>query len=453
MEPGSGMGQIERIAEQAGVDADKVAAWAEIGLLGAGAGPEIGADAVERVRLIDLATRRGIKPEVIARVEASRGDIVGRFVELMGGPRSGGRSLDELAAAVDMDPELVRRFWLSSGLGDQDVLFDEDVEMVESAMVALRSGLPPEALLQMVRVFADALGRVADAESRLFHFYVHEQLRAAGLSGQELLDATNAISDPLLGVMEPTVLYVHRKAWHRAMEEDCLLHLREDAIAAGAPIAELPVTVLFADLASFTPLTEAMGDSAAASVVDRFSDIAREAAAACDGRVVKQIGDEFMLVFSSAAAAVTCGLRIRAKAAGEPQFPAMRMGAHSGTALYREADYLGTTVNMAARVASEARRGEFLVTEAVRQEATDLPEIIVWEPVGARRLKGISEPVELFEIRQPTHEGERAVDPVCGMDLDPGQAVPLDWHGEEILFCSERCRDRFLEAPDRYRLT
>lgn len=35
--------------------------------------------------------------------------------------------------------------------------------------------------MQMVRVYADALGRVAEAEARLFHFYLHERLWAGGI--------------------------------------------------------------------------------------------------------------------------------------------------------------------------------------------------------------------------------------------------------------------------------
>jgi class 3 adenylate cyclase len=70
-------------------------------------------------------------------------------------------------------------------------------------------------------------------------------------------------------------------------------------------------------------------------VVERFGELVRDGAAACSGQVVKQIGDEFMLVFPTGTAAVRCGLAIRDLAAAEPRFPALRLGAHAGSVLYR----------------------------------------------------------------------------------------------------------------------
>src|SRR5207244_11167236 len=112
-------------------------------------------------------------------------------------------------------------------------------------------------------------------------------------------------------------------------------------------------------------LTEAMGAAVAARVVERFSEMVREAAFECDGQVLKQIGDEFMLVFPTPAAAVAFGVGIRATTAAEPRFPALRIGAHAGSVLYREGDYVGANVNLADRVTSEAKRHQFLVTEVV----------------------------------------------------------------------------------------
>jgi class 3 adenylate cyclase len=225
-------------------------------------------------------------------------------------------------------------------------------------------------------------------------------------------------------------MYFHDKALRRALRDDLVAHLAGGAgIEAGAEAGSAPgtvagaaagatagtaagaaagaaghaigrtaVTVLFADLADFTIMTEVMGDAMAAALVDRFSELVREAAAGCGGRVLKQIGDEFMLAFTDAGGAVRCGLAIIAGAAAQAQFPDVRLGAHAGTALYRDGDYLGATVNIAARVAAQAARGQLLVTGAVRTAAGEEAE--AWfEPVGARSLKNIAEPVELFEAR------------------------------------------------------
>jgi len=184
------------------------------------------------------------------------------------------------------------------------------------------------------------------------------------------------------------------------------------------------------------------------AVVERFSHLVREAAGASDGRVLKQIGDEFMLVFPSSTQATACGSSIMAKVAGEDQFPDVRLGAHAGHALYRDGDYLGGTVNVAARVASQAVRGQFLVTDLIRQEIA-AESGITFKAAGRRSLKGVGDEVELFEV--VWSRPDRPVDPVCGMAIDPESgALTLEWRGAALRFCSPACHDRFVENPALY---
>src|SRR2546427_581624 len=88
---------------------------------------------------------------------------------------------------------------------------------------------PEEALFQVVRVYVDARGRVAEAEAHLFHFYVHERLKDAGLSGPEVVAATEVASGRMRALIEPAVLYFHRRGMARALREDMLLHLADYA--------------------------------------------------------------------------------------------------------------------------------------------------------------------------------------------------------------------------------
>jgi YHS domain-containing protein len=38
-------------------------------------------------------------------------------------------------------------------------------------------------------------------------------------------------------------------------------------------------------------------------------------------------------------------------------------------------------------------------------------------------------------------------DPVCGMYMDPRLAIRMDHKGEELFFCSDECRRKFLASP------
>src|SRR5687767_14106486 len=49
------------------------------------------------------------------------------------------------------------------------------------------------------------------------------------------------------------------------------------------------------------------------------------------------------------------------------------------------------------------------------------------------------------------HHGHGAVDPVCGMSVDPATAKHVAQHGGETFhFCSAGCRTKFVGDPDRY---
>jgi adenylate cyclase len=444
--------KLKDLAASTGESVDDLRAWHDLGLLPGDANGTLGPDALDRVLLVQFARQRGVTPEAIAASADRLGDVLGRYVELMGWgePRSP-RALEELAALSGLDDEFLSRVLVASGLPEEGGVFDEDLEALQTLALARQGGLPDDALLQIVRVLADSTHRIAETFNRVFHFYVHERLRADGLDGAELTETTEAIGQPLLELVEPALMYYFRKAWVRAIREDLLLHLAEDVTPPGEAVGQVEVTVLFVDLAGFTPLTEAMGDAAAAGVLERFSDLVRRAALECDGRIVKQMGDEFMIVFPEPRGAASCGLSILERAAAEHEFPGVRLGAHVGTALYREADYAGATVNTAARVASRASAGQFVVSSAMQSGIGQTDEV-EFTPVGQQQLKGVGEPLELLLVtRAQTVDHIRVRDPVCGMQLDPERCeTRLTWRGREFYLCSQRCLQRFTTDPERY---
>ena len=386
----------DEIANLVGAEVVEVRRWQRLGLLGDG--DILETEELERARLAAFATRRGIPAEELARTLHERPDLLTPYLRPSLRPgRQGVLTLAEAAERASLDPDLLPRVWAAAGLRDQTHAYDEDVEALQLVSTALQLGFPLDALLQVLRVLSDALGRVSEAMIRGVHLYVHESFRAEGLSGEELTRASLAVSDPMVELVEPAVLYFHRKSWERANREDMLLHLVEDLTPPSTAPGELVRTILFVDLCGFTPLTEQLGDDAAAQVVDRFSEIVRRDAASCDGQVVKQIGDEFMLAFPTPASAVAFGTGIHASAATEAGFPALRVGAHFGSVLYREGDYVGANVNLAARVTSEAVGTQFVVTPAVRDGARTSD--VEFVGLGLRSLKGVSGPVELFEVR------------------------------------------------------
>src|SRR5262249_8183119 len=154
----------------------------------------------------------------------------------------------------------------------------------------------------------------------------------------------------------------------KSVREDMVLHLTGNRAhpAEGEPPTQLRLAIVFLDLSSYTPITAVMGDAVAARIVERLSELVHETTMRFDGRIVDRVGDAFLLVFPEPRGAIACAVEMEKRTAAEPQFPALRGGVHWGDLVYQEGGYVGGSLNMASRVAAEARPHQILVTSAVR---------------------------------------------------------------------------------------
>lgn len=210
-------------------------------------------------------------------------------------------------------------------------------------------------------------------------------------------------------------------------------------------------TFLFADLAGFTALTEAHGDELAATLASEFLERTRQRAPDFAGEVIKTIGDAALIRCARAAPAIELGLAIVESEGERTDFPALRVGMNSGTAVERDGEWFGSTVNVAARVAAVAVAGEVVLTEATRVQAGE-PDDVEFERLGARELRNVSEPVVLLRAsRRGASPADRFVDPVCRMAIAEGEWVgSLCFGGRVFHFCSMDCAHAFAADPARY---
>jgi branched-chain amino acid transport system substrate-binding protein len=159
---------------------------------------------------------------------------------------------------------------------------------------------------------------------------------------------------------------------------------------------------LFSDLRGYTHFVETRGATTAAALLVRYRALARAAIARFGGAEIKTEGDSFYVVFSSVSSAVRCGLAISADAAAasseHPDEPIqVGVGIHAGETVESDGGYVGSAVNIAARICAQAASGEVLVSETVRSLTRSvLP--VRFEPRGRRPLKGIADPIALFAV-------------------------------------------------------
>jgi class 3 adenylate cyclase len=163
---------------------------------------------------------------------------------------------------------------------------------------------------------------------------------------------------------------------------------------------------LFSDVRGFTAFAERYGNSAAAAMVGRFLEIARNAIARHDGAEIKTEGDAIHAVFPSASGAVLCGLEIVEAAAEasarQPDRPlGLGVGIHAGEAVETAEGYIGRAVNIAARLCAQARPGEVLVSSTVKG-ITQASIPVGFIPRGRKRLKGIEDPILVYAVTRDT---------------------------------------------------
>jgi len=181
--------------------------------------------------------------------------------------------------------------------------------------------------------------------------------------------------------------------------------------ATGGSSPSLVRGFLFADLRDYTRLVETHGASRSAELLERYRMLVREAGSHFGGAEIKTEGDSFYVVFDSVSAAVQCALAIQ-EAATEASVivpdPPIRVGIgiHAGETVAVADGYVGSAVNVAARLCALAGAGEVLVSDTVKTlTAAVLP--VTFESRGRQRLKGVDELVALFAVA-PAPDAEDA---------------------------------------------
>jgi class 3 adenylate cyclase len=188
----------------------------------------------------------------------------------------------------------------------------------------------------------------------------------------------------------------------------------KEALAPGLQLVIQRIAFLFTDLTGSTALYQAIGQARAFRLVQDHFTILLEVIAAHNGALVKTIGDAVMATFPTGIdafrAAIVMQREIDRLDVGDVRDAVdlgrfLKIGVHEGPCIAVGAnerlDYFGTTINVAARVQSEAHGGEVVVTteifelpavqDALRQDGLTATQ-------SEARLRGVREPVRLYRI-------------------------------------------------------
>jgi len=159
---------------------------------------------------------------------------------------------------------------------------------------------------------------------------------------------------------------------------------------------------LFADLRDYTSFVERRGAAVAADLLLRYRALVRGLIGRYAGAEIRTEGDSFYVVFPAVSTAVQCGLAIvegaRATLVEHPDEPiAVGVGIHAGETIETPDGYVGSPVNIAARLCALAGPGEVLVSDTVRA-LTQTVLSVTFVPRGRKALKGVSDSVAVYAV-------------------------------------------------------
>lgn len=352
--------------------------------------------AAAQARVVARMRERGYSLEDL-KSAGQEGRLAFAFTEELFSGSEDAITVEQAAAETGLEPELVERILVILGTPKgQRELSKEDLGALRHCARVLAAGFPLVAFLQLVRVYAQSMRRIADAEVRLFHLYVHEPLIRDAVPELEMAEEMGELAADILPLAAPLTEYLHERYLRFFVEQDVVGHMEADQAMDTAEIelGHVNVSLCFIDLTGFTRYTEEEGDIEALDVVENFV-VNVEATLPREATIVKTIGDEVMVVSPDPASLTQWAVDFLSRF---PQRPQPRVGIHYGDAVYRDGDYFGSQVNLVHRVVNRALAGEVLVTDAVC-ESIAASDRLSFEGIGQVSLKGFPAPTELYVVR------------------------------------------------------
>ena len=269
----------------------------------------------------------------------------------------------QVADAAGVPIEQARRLWRALGFpdsGDDAAFSSTDLEALLLVTRAVESGaLDQETATRLVRALGNTMARLADWQVSTFAESVDNRARSSATGSTS---SVLAMAQTVAPAFEELLVYAWRRHLSAAMRR------MESVGSAQEELLTAELTVGFADLVSFTQLTNRLDDDDLAVLVEAFESRCSDLITASGGRAVKTLGDSVLFVADSPQAAVAIALDIVDEIGPDETLPDVRVGLASGTDITRLGDVYGPPVNLASRLTTVARRNRVItdhVTAAV----------------------------------------------------------------------------------------
>jgi class 3 adenylate cyclase len=157
-------------------------------------------------------------------------------------------------------------------------------------------------------------------------------------------------------------------------------------------------TVGFLDLSGFTGFSNALGDDAAVEQLVIFRSIVRDTGAGTGIRVAKWLGDGAMFGGAETPAVISCLLRVMQRARKHGLLEVHGGVTAGDVILFEGDDYIGASVNLAARLADIAAPGQLLGPVDLLPGLQGTTAVI-----GPVEVPGFDDPIVVADLCLATH--------------------------------------------------
>ncbi len=181
-----------------------------------------------------------------------------------------------------------------------------------------------------------------------------------------------------------------------------------ETLRPGDELEVSQVTLIFTDLKDSTAFYERVGDATAYHLVHEHFAMLAATFRAHNGSIVKTIGDAVLAAFSEPADAVRAALAVQEQFRKFNKTPhdgemIVKLGVHAGrciaVTLNDRLDYFGSTVNLAARLQSEAGGGDIIVSRSLADDPVVAPLLSPYDMTTEERaIKGFTDPVTFHRL-------------------------------------------------------
>ncbi|GAB5555594.1 MAG: hypothetical protein Sapg2KO_51850 [Saprospiraceae bacterium] len=183
------------------------------------------------------------------------------------------------------------------------------------------------------------------------------------------------------------------------------------------------VAIMFTDIKGYTALMQE-DEKKAIAYRELHRKIFDSTTEKFGGRILQYYGDGTLSIFTSAIAAVQCGIEMQIAFRKEKLKIPMRVGIHSGDIIVTDQEIIGDAVNIAARIESLANTGSVYISEKVYDEIKNQTELFTTS-MGVHTLKNVTKPMKIYSVFN--HELGNIKRTSTKVKEDPGGRSLMKW--------------------------